>query len=123
MSSSKFRFLLDENVRRELYSFLKKHHFNVKLCPKGLRNGAIAKFCLSEARTLVTNDDDFSRMSTKEIHSIIWLKIPQNDPEGLIKAFTQFLDSSPSNLKGSIITLLPSHHKTDRLAQTFTIPR
>ena len=116
MSFSKFRFLLDENVRRELYPFLKKHHFNVKLCPKGLRNGTIAKFCLSEARTLVTNDDDFLRMSTKEIHSIIWLKIPQNDPKGLIKAFTQFLDSSPSNLKGSIITLLPSHHKTDRLA-------
>ena len=70
---------------------------------------------------MVTNDDDFSRMSAKEIHSIIWLKIPQNDPEGLIKTFTQFLDSSPSNLKGRIITLLPSHYKTDRLAQTFTL--
>ena len=49
MSSSRSRFLLDENVRRELYLFLKNRHTNVKTCPKGLRNGAIAKLCLSEA--------------------------------------------------------------------------
>jgi len=60
-------------------------------------------------------------MSAKEIHSIVWLKIPQNDPEGLTKAFSRLLDSSPSNLKGTLITLFPSHHKTERLAQTFTI--
>ena len=123
MSSSRSSFLLDENVRRELYLFLKNHHINVKLCPKGLRNGAIAKLCLSEARTLVTNDDDFSGMSAKEIHSVVLLKIPQNDPGGLIKALSRFLDSPPSNLKGTLVTLLPSHHKTERLAQTFTFPR
>jgi predicted nuclease of predicted toxin-antitoxin system len=123
MSSLRFKFLLDENVRRELYLFLKNRHTNVKTCPKGLRNGAIAKHCLSEGRTLVTNDEDFSRMSAKEIYSVVWLKIPQNDPEGLIKAFSRFLDSAPPDLKGTLITLLLSHHKAERLAQTFTIPR
>jgi len=46
----------------------------------------------------------------------VWLKIPQEDPAGLIKAFSRLLDFSPSDLKGAIITLLPSHQEIERLA-------
>ncbi len=104
MSSSKCKLLLDENVRRELYLFLKKH-------------GAIAKFCLSETRILVTNDEDFPRMSAKEIPGVVWLKIPQNDPAGLIKTFFRVLAFSPSDFKGTLVTLFLSHQETGRLDQ------
>lgn len=80
-----------------------------------MRNGAIAKLCLSESRTLITNDEDFSKMSADKIPGVVWLKIPQDDPQGLINAFSQLLDSAPSDLKGRLVTLHPSHQDEGQL--------
>lgn len=105
MYSLKFKFLLDENVRIELYKFLQEKGVDIKLAPKGLSNGRLAAFCMSEKRILITNDGDFSQMSADKVYGVIWLKIPQNDPVGLVKQFSTILKSEYVSLKGQLVIL------------------
>jgi len=58
-NDKKLKFLLDENVKKELLQFLKKD-FDVIFKPKQLSNGELAKFSISEQRIFVTNDWDFT---------------------------------------------------------------
>jgi len=97
-------FLLDENVDSRLFKFLKSQKIDVKSTPKTLSDKKIAEICLKENRILVTNDEDFQEYSVDEIHSVIWLKIPQNKPEDLIKCFEQLL-SECKIFKGKFIIL------------------
>ena len=55
----KLKFLLDENVKKELLQFLKKD-FDVIFKPKGLSNGKLAEFSKLEKRIFITNDWDFT---------------------------------------------------------------
>ena len=59
MSAQKCKFLLDENVRKELFDFLKKSSYDIEQI-RGLTNGKVAALTLKEKRVLVTNDSDFS---------------------------------------------------------------
>ena len=105
MSSSKYKFLLDENVRIELYRFLDKQGVDVKFVLKGIRNGEIAKMSLKEQRLIVTNDQDFSSLTNEEVYGVIWLHIDQNDPDGLINAFSRLLDSQSTDFHGRLTIL------------------
>ena len=71
------KFLLDENVRRNLYQFLQEEGRDVKLAPKGSSDSALARVSLEERMVFVTNDADFTECSRDEIFSVVWLKIPQ----------------------------------------------
>lgn len=109
MSSSTrlIRFLLDENVRIELAKFLRMRRQNVKLAAKGSPDKILAAISKKEKRVLVTNDVDFSELSANEIFSIIWLRLPQNDPKILMASFGKLLEEC-KNFKSRIIIVEPA---------------
>ena len=104
----KLKFLLDENVKKELLQFLKKD-FDAIFRPKSLSNGELAELSKSEQRVFVTNDWDFTdkfSYNKETIFSIVWLRIPQNKPESLLKEFSKLIDENSSeNFEGKLITL------------------
>ncbi|MBU0760548.1 MAG: DUF5615 family PIN-like protein [Nanoarchaeota archaeon] len=114
MSNSVFRskpkFLRDENVKRRLETFLKQQGVDIISKPKGLVNGKLAEFSKSEERVLVTNDDDFTdseQFPKEKIFSVVWLRIPQDNPEALLKSFSKLLkDKTKSeDFEGNLVTL------------------
>lgn len=98
------RFLLDENVRRDLYRFLISQNFDVKLAPNATSDSKVAQISNLEERILVTNDEDFSDYSKKKVFSVIWLRIPQNDSKALIASFKKILNGC-SEFKGRLLIL------------------
>ena len=96
LPSQKPKFLLDENVKRRLASFLSSEGFDVKLAPKGVFNGKLAELSKLEKRILITNDSDFSdsiSFPKERVFSVVLLKIPQDKPESFIKSFSKLLKS------------------------------
>ena len=117
-SSQRPRFLLDENVDRALEKFLKSNGFDTSYAPKGFSNGKLAEFSRLEKLVLVTNDDDFtnSELYTKDsVFSIVLLRIPQKDPEALLKAFSRML-KEVEEFEGYLIEL------TKEKSETFPLP-
>lgn len=116
MSSSKSKvkpkFLLDENVRRELYDWLKHREIDVRRAPKGAANGELAQHSLREGRVLVTNDEDFTKYAIGEVFGIVWLRVPQDDPEGLLNAFASLLTSSGPQMKDALVMLWRARYET-----------
>ncbi len=109
-SRSKPKFLLDENVKKELLQFLKSQGYDVISKPKGLTNGRLAAYSKSESRVLVTNDADFTDpllFSREKIFSVVWLQVPQDNPKSLISSFSALLAgfSKLSGLEGQLIVL------------------
>ena len=86
-----FKFILDENVRRGLYEYLKQKGINVKLAAKATFDQTLLKISKQEKRILVTNDEDFSESTKDEAFAIIWLRIPQNNEQALLKSFDKLL--------------------------------
>ncbi len=104
MFSSKCKFLLDENVRYELYQFLKEKGVDVVKVSRGLKNGKVAQLSLKEKRILVTNDGDFAHISSRYIYGVVWLRLPQNDAKGLIQEFEK-LFTEHYHLSGRLIVI------------------
>ncbi len=106
MSSSirKMQFLLDENVRKELLPFLQKMGFSARIAPNGSSDETIASVSIKERRVLVTNDEDFSEYPKNAIFSVVWLRIPQNDPKSLLRMFNQLIKEC-KDFKGKLIVL------------------
>ena len=107
---SQLKFLLDENVKKDLLKFLKSERYDVAFKPKGLSNGKLAEFSKSEKRVLVTNDSHFTDsfiFPKDKIFSIIWLRIPQDKPSALLESFTILLKdkSKPEDFEGFLIEL------------------
>lgn len=98
------KFLLDENVKRKLYQFLKSNAFDVKLAPGGSTDAGIARISKKEKRILVTNDEDFIYYSPDKVFAVIWLRIPQAETKTLIDSFVKLLHEL-ENFSGKLITL------------------
>ncbi len=107
LSPPRLRFLLDENVHKRLGVFLKSGGFDVIFCPKGISNGELSAYSKSERRILVTNDSDLSLVSKERVFSVIWLRIPQNESESLLKAFSNLLKEKNKleDFEGKLIVL------------------
>lgn len=129
MSSSvlhpKLKFLLDENVKTELYKFLESEGLDVVLAPRGFSNGKLAAMSKSEERILVTNDSHFTDSELfpeEKIFSIIWLRISQDKPESLLKEFSKLLKvkSSPKDFEGFLITLEENDMEFSAITSTLT---
>src|SRR3989344_783433 len=103
----KAKFLLDENVRIELTRFLKSKNFDTKLAPKSTDDSTLTSISKREKRILVTNDQDFTNCDKDTLFSLVWLKIPQNDANALIKSFDKLLTEF-SDFYGNIIVLRPN---------------
>jgi len=65
------KFLLDENVKRDLLTFLISKGYDAISKPKGLSNGKLAEFSKLEKRVFVTNDEDFLEFNKEQIFSVI----------------------------------------------------
>ena len=107
----KLKFLLDENVKRELLGFLKQQGFDAVFKPKRLSNGTLAEFSKSEHRVLVTNDRHFtdsSKFPKEKIFSVVWLRIPQDKPKDFFKSFSKLLKdkSEPEDFEGFLVELM-----------------
>ena len=98
------RFLLDENVRVELVGWLRAHRFDVKRAPRSTADPVLASWSKRERRILVTNDEDFCSSGEDEVYAVVWLRIPQNDPDALISAF-QKLVAECTHFAGQLILL------------------
>jgi len=85
------QFLLDENVRKELFPLLQNLGFSARIAPKGASDETIAQISIKENRVLVTNDEDFSEYPKSTVFSVVWLRIPQNDPQSLLVMFNKLL--------------------------------
>ena len=106
----KLKFLLDENVKRELLGFLKQQGLDAVFKPKKLSNGTLAEFSRSEHGVLITNDKHFadsSKFPKEKIFSVVWLRIPQDKPEALLESFSKLLKdkSKPEDFEGFLIEL------------------
>ena len=106
----KVKFLLDENVRQELFRFLTDSGLDFKLVPKSSTDKEVASLSKKEKRILVTNDQDFVCYPRRKIFAVILLKLPQNDPELLILSFTRMLERK-SAFAGKLIILTPGGKK------------
>lgn len=107
-STSVFKFLLDENVRIELFSLLESKGFDVRLVPKGSSDEKVASLSKSEGRVLVTNDADFARSglySEERLFALVWLRVAQNDTEELFGSFELFLDEFKKEPEGKVVVL------------------
>ena len=125
LKDDKLRFLLDENVKKDLLKFLKSEGYDVIFKPKGLSNGKLAEFSKLERRVLVTNDFDFTDPASyakEEIFSVVWLTIPQNKPDALLKSFSRMLKGKPKpeDFEGLLITLKEHDFETSHLSSEFT---
>ena len=103
--SQTIKFLIDENVRRELSSFLKREGYDVTLVPKGTTDSRIAKISKSEKRVLITNDGDFADLElyTQDLlFAVIWLRVPQSDKNGLLKSFHTSLREYKDKYEGKL---------------------
>lgn len=101
------KFLLDENVRIELYRYLNSEGFDVQYAPKSTKDSKIALISKQEKRILVTNDADFIEYEIDDIFSIVWLRIPQNEPKTLIFSFAKLLKEF-KDFKGKLVILIPN---------------
>lgn len=106
---NELRLLLDENIKKELLRLLKSEGYDVIKAPKGYANGELGKISKSEQRILVTNDRHFTDSSVfpkEKIFSVVWLKIPQDKLESLLKAFSKLLkETKPEDFEGKLIIL------------------
>ena len=110
LKDDRLKFLLDENVKKELLKFLKSKGYDVSFKPKGLSNGKLAEFSKSGKRVLVTNDFDFTEpfsFPKEKLFSVVWLTIPQDKPEVLLKSFSKLIKEKvkPEDFEGLLITL------------------
>lgn len=99
------KFLLDENVREELFRFLKAKGVEVRRSPKGATNGIIASLSKKNGWVLVTNDSDFAYYSPKRLFAVILLRIAQEDIESLFESFNLLLSEFKQNFEGKFIIL------------------
>lgn len=91
LSTHKTKFLLDENVRIELFHFLQDKGYDAVCARKQSTDKELAQLSLQEDRVLVTNDEDFSYYSKSEIFAVVWLRIPQADSRALHDAFVMLM--------------------------------
>jgi len=103
------KFLLDENTKKELLLFLTSKKYDAVIKPKGLSNGKLAEFSITEHRVLVTNDRHFTNSSIfpkEKIFSVVLLKIPQDKTQIILDSFSSLLEKTkPEDLEGNLITL------------------
>ena len=111
------KFLLDENVRRELGAFLKAKRWDVKIAPKTTGDDIIAAVSKKEKRIVVTNDADFSiKYGPEKIFSVIWLKISQSDAHAQIGAMERLI-SGFDGFEGKLVTLHFDHREVSPLTR------
>ncbi len=121
MSLSTPKFLLDENVRHELLSWLQTKKYDVVSALKGATDKQLAQQSLKQHRVLVTNDEDFCWQAESEIFAVVWLRLPQYNAELLQSSFAILLTEC-AQFEGTLILLKPHAWNQASLGQYETLP-
>lgn len=109
------KFLLDENVRVELYTFLSEQKgVDVAHVARGASDATVLRQSHMEQRIIVTNDSDFAKASPKDAYAVVWLRIPQRDSKALITSF-QLLIIKCNIHEGALIMLYDNNWNVDIL--------
>jgi predicted nuclease of predicted toxin-antitoxin system len=105
--SSQQRFLLDENVPREVNEFLEKKGFLAEYPPRGLSNSELATLAKERKAVLVSRDTDFLKSDVfrpEEFSGIIVFRIHPPNPEDLVKGISLCLEKI-KEFKGKLIVI------------------
>jgi len=116
LSIPKLKFLVDENVRSELFVFLRAQSVNFKSVPKGLTDREVSVLSQIEERVLITNDYDFADYSKSKIYAVVLLRLPQNNSQLLISSFSKLLIGLQT-FKGKLIILKENQWKKYNLGE------
>ncbi len=109
------RFLLDENVRAELDSFLREEGFDARRLPKGAPDRALAAASKEEKRLIVTNDEDFASFPVGKVYGVLLLRLPQRDARALLSAFQRVLREC-KKWAGHVVEVGPERWRASPLA-------
>ena len=115
-SSTPIRFLFDENVRIELATLLSEREINFAVAKKASGDKALASISLAEERIVVTNDIDFAKMCKGDIFGVVWLRLPQNNPELLLEKFGQMFDDTSVRYADSLVIIERNRRRVIPLA-------
>jgi len=91
-------------VRIELAKLLSERGIDFTDARRSSGDKTLATVSCAEKRIVVTNDTDFSEMCKGDVFGVVWLRLPQNDPELLIKEFSAMLAEKP-RYAGSLVIL------------------
>ena len=120
---SQLRFLLDENAKQALHTFLKSKGVDVRWAPKGAVNGQLATLSQTERRILVTNDSDFGDSAlypSGKVFGVVWLAIPQHKTLALLDAVSSLLKAKPKpkDFEGVFVTLKEDGFDTSEIGKS-----
>jgi len=93
------KFLIDENVRSEIETFLVESGHDVRRVASGSRNGEVIQSALAEKRVLITHDIHFSNILAyppAKYCGIIRIRIDPPSADKIIPALKGLLDKTRS---------------------------
>ena len=101
------RFLLDENVHKGLFLFLKNSGYDAIFSPKGIDDVEVFKIAVKEKRTLLSRDSDFldDKFITSKHNGILLVRISARDIKSQITALSK-LFSKYSSFDNKVVKLL-----------------
>lgn len=103
------RFLIDENIRKEVVDFLKSAGHDTLTVPRGLKDEKIAQIANEDRRIILTHDQHFADIlmyPPKEYSGIIRIKIHPPSAPIIINALSGLLDKlSPGEVDKKLIIL------------------
>lgn len=88
------RFLIDENVQKEIGNFLSKEGHDIKFVPSGYKNGQIALLAKEEKRILLTHDKHFADIflyPPKQLSGIIRIRIHPPTVKNITSSLSRLL--------------------------------
>lgn len=104
LSTPPHKFIIDENVKAQLAKFLKSKGYDIKIAQKSIPDQNLAEISIKEKRILVTNDEDFIYYGADEVFSVVWLLVPQDDKEALLRSFDKLLNEC-KDFANKLVTL------------------
>lgn len=103
------KFLIDENIRKEITEFLTNTGHDLKVVATGLKNGEIILLAKKEKRILLTHDVHFSNIllyNPKDFFGIIRIRIHPPDANKIITALDALIKKIENiNIQGKLIIL------------------
>jgi predicted nuclease of predicted toxin-antitoxin system len=103
------RFLIDENVRKEVVDFLRAEGHDILIVPRGSSDDKVIQIAKGEKRIILTHDRHFANIllyPPEELSGIVRLKIHPPSASVIISALGDFLAKfTPERLEKKLIIL------------------
>jgi len=100
-----YRFLLDENVPRSVFRYLKSRGYQVEYVPRGIDDNTMIKLADRRQAVLITRDSDFADETVyapEEHCGIVVLRIHPPKPRDLVEVLESVL-TIIKDFKGRIV--------------------